>query len=31
MYIIEVKGKDFKIVGTVPAAEIKIPDECTKF
>jgi branched-chain amino acid transport system substrate-binding protein len=31
MYIIEVKGKDFKIVGTVPAAEIKIPNECTKF
>ena len=31
MYVIEVKGKDFKIVGTVPAAEINIPNECKKF
>jgi branched-chain amino acid transport system substrate-binding protein len=31
MYLIEVKGKDFKIVGTVPASEIIIPNECKKF
>jgi branched-chain amino acid transport system substrate-binding protein len=31
MYVIEVKGKGFKVIGTIPAAEIKIPDECTKF
>ena len=31
MYVIEVKDKGFKVVGTIPAAEINIPDECTKF
>lgn len=31
MMIVEVKGKDFRIADRVPAAEIKITDECVKF
>lgn len=31
MYIIQVKGEDFKIVDRIPAADVAGPDVCTKF